>query len=346
MEMKLMSTKVIQIGNIKIGGENKIAIQSMTNKKNINDIIAQINSLESEGCEIIRCAVPNFEMAQAFKIIKSRIKIPLVADIHFDYRLAIEAIKNGADKIRINPGNIGSHEKIKAVLDYAKQYKIPVRIGVNSGSLEKSIIEKYNGVTAQGLAQSALNHVKLFNDYDFDDIVLSVKSSSVPLSIEAYKILSRQTNYPLHIGITEAGIDPIKSAVGIGAILAMGIGDTIRVSLTDEPVKEIECAKKILSALELRNFGIEFVSCPTCARTQIDLIKIANQVKDKCKNIDKKIKVAIMGCAVNGPGEAKDADIGIAGGIKTGLLFKKGVIIKKVREDELVDELVRQINLL
>lgn len=340
------NTKIVQIGNLKIGDDNPIAIQSMTNTKNINDIVNQINCLTDIGCEIIRCAVPDFEMASNLKVIKSKIKIPLVADIHFDYRLAIEAIKNGADKIRINPGNIGSSEKVKTVLDCAKQYKIPIRIGVNSGSLEKSIIEKYNGVTAEGLAQSALNYIDMFNTYDFDNIVLSVKSSSVPISINAYKILSQKTHYPLHIGITEAGIDPIKSSVGIGTILSTGIGDTIRVSLTDNPLKEIECAKEILSALELRHFGIEFISCPTCARTQINLIKIANEVKERCKNFDKKIKVAIMGCVVNGPGEAKDADIGIAGGINTGLLFKKGVIIKRVREENLVDELIKEINLL
>lgn len=340
------NTKIVQIGNLKIGDDNPIAIQSMTNTKNINDIVNQINCLADIGCEIIRCAVPDFEMASNLKVIKSKIKIPLVADIHFDYRLAIEAIKNGADKIRINPGNIGSSEKVKTVLDCAKQYKIPIRIGVNSGSLEKSIIEKYNGVTAEGLAQSALNYIDMFNTYDFDNIVLSVKSSSVPISINAYKILSQKTHYPLHIGITEAGIDPIKSSVGIGTILSTGIGDTIRVSLTDNPLKEIECAKGILSALELRHFGIEFISCPTCARTQINLIKIANEVKERCKNFDKKIKVAIMGCVVNGPGEAKDADIGIAGGINTGLLFKKGVIIKRVREENLVDELIKEINLL
>jgi 1-hydroxy-2-methyl-2-(E)-butenyl 4-diphosphate synthase len=339
-------TKVINIGNVKIGRGNPIAIQSMTNAKNIDDIINQINLLSDSGCEIIRCAVADFEMAQSLKIIKRNIKIPLVADIHFDYRLAIEAIKNGADKIRINPGNIGSNDRVKLILDTAKQYQIPIRIGVNAGSLEKSILKKYNGVTMQGLAQSALNFIDMFNAYDFDNIVVSVKSSSVPLSIGAYKILSENTDYPLHVGITEAGINTVKSSVGLGAILSIGIGDTIRVSLTDNPLNEVECAKEILSALELRKFGIEFISCPTCARTQIDLIKIASQVKERCKNIQKNIKVAVMGCAVNGPGEAKDAHIGIAGGKNAGFIFKDGVIIKKVREQDIVDELINQINLL
>lgn len=346
--LKIMrrDTKVISIGEKKIGGDFPIAIQSMTNVKNVDEIIKQINELTDVGCEIVRCAVPDFEMAQNLKIIKRNIRIPLVADIHFDYRLAIESIKNGADKIRINPGNIGDEQRVKEIIQTAKQYKIPIRIGVNSGSLEKNILQKYNGVTAQGLAESAINYVKLFNKYDFDDIVVSVKSSSVPLSIEANKILAQNIYYPLHIGITEAGIDTIKSSVGLGAILSMGIGNTIRVSLTDNPIKEIECAKEILKALELRKFGIEFVSCPTCARTKIDLIKIANEVKTRCKNIDKPIKVAIMGCAVNGPGEAKDADIGIAGGENTGLIFKNGVIMRKVRESDLVDELIKEIYLL
>jgi len=338
-------TKIINIKHIKIGGGNPVIIQSMTNQKKINNIIKQINQLADAGCEIIRCAVPDFEMADALKIIKSKTKIPIVADIHFDYKLAIESIKNGADKIRINPGNINSRENIKLILNYAKKYHVPIRIGVNSGSLDKT---KYKHANSNSLVQSALDYINLFNSYDFDNIILSVKSSCVTTCVKAYKLLSQKTNYPLHIGITESGISPVKSSVGLGIILHAGIGDTIRVSLADNPLKEIQCAQEILSALNLRRFGIEFIICPTCARTQINLIKIANQVKNLCiKNnfIHKKITVAIMGCAVNGPGEAQEADIGIAGGKNSALLFSKGKIIKQIPEADLVQELIKQIAL-
>lgn len=341
-------TREVKIGNVKIGGNNPIAIQSMCNTKtsDVASTVAQIKELENEGCEIIRVAVPDIAAAEAIYDIKNQIDIPLVADIHFDYRLALRAIEAGVDKLRINPGNIGSEDRVKAVVDAAKQKNIPIRIGVNSGSLEKSILEKYGTVTPEGLVESALGHVKILEKYDFNDIVISIKASSVPFSLEAYSFLSEAVDYPLHLGITESGTEwtgSIKSAVGIGSILSRGIGDTIRVSLTGNCTQEVITAKAILKSLELRKFGINFVSCPTCGRTQIDLIGLANKVEKLCKNIDKDIKVAVMGCAVNGPGEAREADIGIAGGSGYGLIFKKGEILRKLPEDQLLDALMEEI---
>ena len=342
-------TKEIAIGSVKIGGDNPVAIQSMTNTKteDAEATIEQILKLEAAGCEIIRCAVPTMEAAAALREIKKQIHIPLVADIHFDYRLAIAAIENGADKIRINPGNIGSEERVRAVVDKAKEYGVPIRVGVNSGSLEKHILEKYKGVAAEGIVESALDKVRMIEDMGYDNLVVSIKSSDVLMCVKAHKLIAKQCPYPLHVGITEAGtvyIGTIKSAVGIGAILAMGIGDTIRVSLTGDPVEEVRAAKEILKCLGLRKFGIELISCPTCGRTQIDLISIANEVEKRCASIKKDIKVAVMGCVVNGPGEAKEADIGIAGGNGVGILFKKGELIRKVDESQLVDALMEEID--
>lgn len=342
-------TREVHIGDVKIGGGNPVAIQSMcnTDTRNIEKTVEQIHQLEDAGCEIIRIAVPDMQAAEAVKDIKRQIHIPLVADIHFDYRLALKAMDGGIDKIRINPGNIGSEDRVKLVADMARKNKIPIRIGVNSGSLEKHLIEKYNGVTPEGLVESALAHVRLLEKYDFYDTVISIKASNVPFSLEVYELLSDTVNYPLHVGITEAGTvwgGTIKSAVGIGAILSRGIGDTIRVSLTGDPAEEINAAKQILKSLELRKFGVDFVSCPTCGRTCIDLIKIASEVESRVKTMDKNIKVAVMGCAVNGPGEAREADIGIAGGNGEGLIFKKGQILRKVPENMLVDELMKEIN--
>lgn len=342
-------TREINIGGVKIGGNNPIAIQSMcnTDTRDVKATVEQIKSLEKAGCEIIRVAVPDMRAAEAVKEIKRSIDIPLVADIHFDYRLALKCIDNGIDKIRINPGNIGNADRVRQVAKQAKKNHIPIRVGVNSGSLEKHLVEKYGGVTPKGLVESALGHVRLLEQNDFYDTAISIKASNVPFSIEVYDLLSRTVDYPLHVGITEAGTvwgGTIKSAVGIGAILSMGIGDTIRVSLTGDPVEEIYAAKEILKDLSLRKFGVEFISCPTCGRTSIDLIKIANEVENRIKNIDKNIKVAVMGCAVNGPGEAKEADIGIAGGHGEGLLFKRGEILRKVPEDRLVEELLAEID--
>ncbi len=342
-------TRVVRIGDVLIGGDNPIAIQSMCNTEtsDVEATVRQIKELEDEGCEIIRVAVPDMAAAEAIKDIKKQIRIPLVADIHFDYRLALKAIENGVDKLRINPGNIGSEDRVKAVADAAREKGIPIRIGVNSGSLEKNIIEKYGGVTPKGLVESALGHVRILEKYDFHDIVISIKASNVPFSLETYSLLSRTVDYPIHLGITEAGTKwsgTIKSSVGIGAILAMGIGDTIRVSLTGEPVDEVRVAKEILKSLGLRKFGIEFVSCPTCGRTSIDLIGLANKVEERCRNINKDIKVAVMGCAVNGPGEAREADIGIAGGKGYGLIFRKGEILKKLPENELLNALMEEID--
>lgn len=342
-------TNEIKIGNTKIGGDNPILIQSMNNTDTIDvdATVKQILELEEAGCEITRVAVKNSKAAAAIYEIKKHIHIPIVADIHFDYNLALLSMDYGADKIRINPGNIGDTEKIKKVVDKAKQKNIPIRVGVNSGSLEKELVNKYKGVTPDGMVESALKNVALLERFDFDQIVISIKSSSVPFTIECYEKISEKTNYPLHLGITESGTlynGSIKSAVGIGAILSKGISDTIRVSLTSNPVDEITCAKEILKALGLRRFGIEFVSCPTCGRTEIDLIKLANEVEQKCKHIKKNIKVAVMGCAVNGPGESKEADIGVAGGKGSGLIFKQGEIYKKVPEHFLVDTLIDEIN--
>lgn len=337
-------TKVVQIGNVKIGGGNPIAIQSMTNTKteDVDATVAQIHALEKAGCEIIRCAVPTIEAAEALGKIKKQIHIPLVADIHFDYRLAIAAIENGADKIRINPGNIGDASRVQAVVDKAKEHGIPIRVGVNSGSLEKNLVEKYGGVTAEGLVESAMDKVHMIDEMGYDNLVVSIKSSDVLMCVKAHELIADQCKYPLHVGITESGTllaGNIKSSIGLGLILHQGIGDTIRVSLTGDPTEEIKSAKLILKTLGLRKGGIEVVSCPTCGRTKIDLIGLANQVEQMVADIPLDIKVAVMGCVVNGPGEAKEADIGIAGGIGEGLLIKKGEIVKKVKEDELLETL-------
>ena len=331
-------TKEIQIGNRVIGGGNPILIQSMTNTKteDVAATVAQILALEEAGCEIIRCAVPTMQAAAAIKEIKKQIHIPLVADIHFDYRLAIAAMENGADKIRINPGNIGSEERVRAVIEKAKQYQVPIRVGVNSGSLEKELVEKYNGVTAEGLVESALDKVRMIEQMGYDNLVISIKSSDVMMCVKAHELLAPRTSYPLHVGITEAGTvtaGNIKSSIGLALILNQGIGDTIRVSLTGDPVEEVKSAKLILRTLGLRKGGIEVVSCPTCGRTQIDLIGLANQVETMVSGFDHlNLKVAVMGCVVNGPGEAKEADIGIAGGVGVGVLIKHGEVIKKHSE--------------
>lgn len=342
-------TKVIRIGDRVIGGGNPILIQSMTNTRteDVKATVEQIHRLEKAGCDIIRCTVPTMEAAQAIKEIKKQITIPLVADIHFDYKMAIAAMENGADKIRINPGNIGGEDKVIAVVKTAKERAIPIRIGVNSGSLEKELVEKYAGVTAEGLVESALAKVKQIEDIGYDNLVISIKSSDVLMCVKAHEILAEKTDYPLHVGITESGTltsGNIKSGVGLGIILYQGIGDTIRVSLTGDPVEEIKSAKLILRTLGLRKGGIEVVSCPTCGRTKIDLIGLANQVEKMVEDFDLDIKVAVMGCAVNGPGEAKEADIGIAGGIGEGLLIKKGEIIKKVPEKELLTVLKEELS--
>ena len=341
-------TKVITIGNKKIGGGNPVLIQSMTNTKteDVEATVAQILELEAAGCDIIRCAVPTMEAAKALSEIKKQIHIPLVADIHFDYRLAIAAMENGADKIRINPGNIGDRDRVEKVIAVAKERNIPIRVGVNSGSLEKHLIEKYGSVTAEGLVESALDKVKLIEDMGYDNLVISIKSSNVLMCIKAHELIAKQTKYPLHVGITESGTvysGNIKSSVGLGAILSQGIGDTIRVSLTGAALEEIKTAKMVLKTLGLRKGGIEVVSCPTCGRTQIDLISLANKVEDMVQDINLDIKVAVMGCVVNGPGEAREADIGIAGGIGEGLLIKKGEVIKKVPEDALLDTLREEL---
>ena len=346
--MTRKETKVVQIGNVKIGGGNPIAIQSMTNTKteDVKATVAQILALEAVGCQIIRCAVPTMEAVTALGEIKKQIHIPLVADIHFDYKLAIAAIENGADKIRINPGNIGDKERVRQVVEKAKEYNVPIRIGVNSGSLEKELVEKYGGVTAQGIVESALDKMSLIESMGYDNLVISIKSSDVMMCVEAHKILAETCKYPLHIGITESGTvtsGNIKSSVGLGIMLYQGLGDTIRVSLTGDPLEEIKSAKLILKTLGLRQGGIEVVSCPTCGRTQIDLIGLANQVENMVADIPLDIKVAVMGCVVNGPGEAKEADIGIAGGVGEGLLIKKGQIIKKVKEEELLETLRQEL---
>ncbi len=342
-------TRVIQIGDRKIGGGNPILIQSMTNTKteDVQATVAQILELERAGCEIIRCTVPTLEAARAISEIKKQIHIPLVADIHFDYKMAIAAMENGADKIRINPGNIGSAERVKAVVDVAKERNIPIRVGVNSGSLEKSLIEKYGGVTAEGIVESALDKVHMIEELGYDQMVISIKSSDVLMCVKAHELLAGKTDYPLHVGITEAGTvqsGNIKSAIGLGLILHQGIGDTIRVSLTGNPVEEIKSAKLILRTLGLRRGGITVVSCPTCGRTQINLIELASKVEKLVEDYPLDIKVAVMGCAVNGPGEAREADLGIAGGIGEGLLIKKGEIIRKVPEEELLSALQEELD--
>ncbi len=349
MNIKRSKTRTVSIGNIHIGSDHPISIQSMcnTDTRNITETVKQILRLEDAGCEIIRVAVPDMEAANAITEIKKQIHIPLVADIHFDYRLALTSIENGVDKLRINPGNIGGKERVREVVKAAKERKIPIRIGVNAGSLEKELLNKYGGINHKALVESALKHVQILEELDFHDIVISIKASNILLSLNAYEELSNKVEYPLHVGITEAGTlrgGTIKSAVGIGAILSRGIGDTIRVSLTGDPVEEVICAKEILKTLELRKFGVEFISCPTCGRTQIDLISLANEVEKKCANLNKNIKIAVMGCAVNGPGEAREADIGIAGGKGIGLIFKKGEIIKTVPEDKLLEALLEEID--
>ena len=335
-------TKKVWIGDVCIGGGSPVTIQSMTNTRteDVEATVAQILELERAGCQIIRCAVPTMEAAQALAKIKEKIHIPLVADIHFDYRLAIAAIENGADKIRINPGNIGARERVQAVVDKAKEYQVPIRVGVNSGSLEKHLVEKYKGVTAEGLVESAMDKVHMIEEMGYDNLVVSIKSSDVMMCVKAHELIADRCQYPLHVGITESGTllaGNIKSSIGLGLILNQGIGDTIRVSLTGAPVEEIKSAKLILKTLGLRKGGIEVVSCPTCGRTKIDLIGLAYQVEQLVADIPLDIKVAVMGCVVNGPGEAKEADIGIAGGIGEGLLIKKGQVVKKVKEDQLLE---------
>ncbi|WP_102400672.1 flavodoxin-dependent (E)-4-hydroxy-3-methylbut-2-enyl-diphosphate synthase [Haloimpatiens massiliensis] len=342
------NTKKIKLGDIYVGGDSKITVQSMTNTdtRDAKKTVKQIIALEDVGCDIIRCAVPDEEASEAIKHIVSEIKIPLVADIHFDYRLALKSIENGVQGLRINPGNIGSIDRVKLVAKAANEKGIPIRIGVNSGSLDKKLLDKYKKVCPEALVESALEHVNILEGVGFDNIAISIKSSDVMQMIESYKLVSKAVDYPLHLGVTEAGTSwrgTIKSSVGIGALLSQGIGDTIRVSLTGEPVEEVKVGREILKSLGYLKSGIEFVSCPTCGRTQINLINIAKEIEDKLATCQKDIKVAIMGCVVNGPGEAREADIGIAGGKGEGLIFKKGEIIKKVKEKDLVEELIKEI---
>ena len=344
-------TKQIKVGNVLVGGGAPVSIQSMTNTRtdDVEATLRQIRELAAAGCEIIRVAVPDMAAAKAVGKIKEQCPLPLVVDIHFDYKLALEAIAAGADKVRINPGNIGSEDRVKAVADACRQKNIPIRIGVNGGSLEKPLLAKYGGVCPEAMVESAFGHIRLLNKFDFDDICVSLKSSSVPMTMKAYQIMSRESNYPLHIGVTEAGtvrMGTLKSAVGIGGLLALGIGDTMRVSLSADPVEEVYAARDILKAAGIRKEGAELVSCPTCGRTRIDLISLAREVEERLKAVDKPITVAVMGCVVNGPGEASAADCGIAGGVGEGLLFKKGQIIKKVPQDQLVDELFALIDTL
>ena len=344
-------TKQIKVGNVLVGGGAPVSIQSMCNTRtdNVDATVEQIRRLAAAGCEIIRVAVPDMDAARAVGAIKERIEIPLVVDIHFDYKLALEAIAAGADKVRINPGNIGGEDRVKAVADACRLRNIPIRIGVNGGSLEKGLLAKYGGVCPEAMVESAFGHIRLLNKFDFDDICVSLKSSSVPMTMKAYQLMRKESDYPLHIGVTEAGtvrMGTLKSAVGIGGLLAMGIGDTMRVSLSADPIEEVYAARDILKAAGIRKDGPELVSCPTCGRTRIDLIGLAGQVEERLKSVDKPITVAVMGCVVNGPGEASAADCGIAGGIGEGLLFKKGQIIKKVPQDQLVDELFALIETL
>lgn len=338
----------VTVGGVKIGGNAPVSIQSMTNTdtRNVAETVNQIRRLETAGCQIIRVAVPDMEAARAVGEIKKQITIPLVSDIHFDYRLALECIKNGVDKVRINPGNIGDREKVKAVADACRERNIPIRIGVNGGSLEKELLKKYGKPTSDALVESALSHVKILEDLDFSDIIVSIKVSDVPTMLEAYRKFDKLKDIPLHVGVTEAGTKQagmVKSAVGIGALLSQGIGNTMRVSLTADPVEEIYAAKEILKVLGLRKQGAELISCPTCGRTRIDMIPIAEEMEKRLRDIDKDIKVAVMGCAVNGPGEAREADIGVAGGVGEGLIFKKGEILRKVKEDEIIPALMEEI---
>jgi (E)-4-hydroxy-3-methylbut-2-enyl-diphosphate synthase len=341
-------TRKVKVGSLFIGGDAPITIQSMTNTKtsDAGATIAQILKLQEAGCDIIRVAVPDMAAAQAIAEIKKAIAIPLVADIHFDYRLAITAMENGADKVRINPGNIGDRERVKSVVSCASERNIPIRIGVNAGSLEKQLLEKYGGITAEALVESAQKHIHILEDLNFNNIVISLKASNVPLTIATYQLMSQKVPYPLHIGVTEAGTvyqGTVKSAVGIGALLAQGIGDTIRVSLTGDPVEEVKAGKAILKSLGLYPKGADLISCPTCGRTKIDLLSIAEKVEKALEGVEKPIKVAVMGCAVNGPGEARDADIGIAAGDGCALLFKKGEILRKIPEDRIAEELLKEI---
>ena len=343
--------RIVNIGGVKIGGDNPVAIQSMCNidTRDVKATVNQIHELENADCEIIRVAVPDMVAAKAVADIKKQIHIPLVVDIHFDYRLALECMKNGADKVRINPGNIGDRDRVKQVVEMAKEREIPIRIGVNGGSLERELLQKYGGVTADALVESAMGHVAILDELNFNNVVVSIKISDVPKMLCAYRKFNEISDIPLHIGVTESGTlkgGTVKSAVGIGALLAEGIGDTMRVSLTANPVEEIYAAYDIQKVLGMRKTGAEIVSCPTCGRTQLDLISIANEVEKRAANIDKPIKIAVMGCAVNGPGEAREADIGIAGGKGEGLIFKKGEIIKKVPQYSLVDELMKEIETL
>lgn len=342
------NTRPLTVGGVRVGGGAPVSVQSMTNTdtRNVDATVAQINELAAAGCEIVRLAVPDQDAAAALKSIKRQVAVPLVADIHFDYRLALSAVKSGVDGLRINPGNIGGREKVRAVVEACRDKKLPIRIGVNAGSLEKDLLEKYGGPSAGAMVESALRHIRILEELNYNEIKVSLKASDVPLTIEAYRLMAQKVNYPLHVGITEAGTlrsGTVKSAVGIGALLAMGIGDTIRVSLTGPPVHEVRLGYEILKALGLRHRGVQFISCPTCGRTQIDIISIANQVEDRLADLDRPIKVAVMGCAVNGPGEARHADVGIAGGRGEGLLFRKGKVLRKVPEDRLVDELVHEV---
>lgn len=349
MDRKL--TRKVKVGKVYVGGDAPVTIQSMTNTdtRDVEATLKQIRELYNAGCEIIRCTVPDLEAAEAIKEIVKQSPIPVVADIHFDYRLALKVVENGISAVRINPGNIGSIERVRMVAEACKAKNIPIRIGVNSGSLEKEILERDGKPTAKGLVESALAHVKILEAVDFHDIVISIKSSDVKMMIDAYRLMSEKVDYPLHLGVTESGTPfrgTIKSSIGIGTLLAEGIGDTIRVSLTSDPIEEIKVAKEMLKALGLREGGLEFVSCPTCGRTQIKLIEIANEVERRLEGINKDIKVAVMGCIVNGPGEAREADIGIAGGKGEGIIFKKGEIIKKCKEEDLIEELMKEIELL
>ena len=344
-------TKQIKVGNVLVGGGAPVSIQSMTNTRtdDVEATLRQIRELAAAGCQIVRVAVPDMAAAKAVGKIKEQCPLPLVVDIHFDYKLALEAIAAGADKVRINPGNIGGEDRVKAVADACRQKNIPIRIGVNGGSLEKPLLAKYGGVCPEAMVESAFGHIRLLNKFDFDDICVSLKSSSVPMTMKAYQIMAQESNYPLHIGVTEAGtvrMGTLKSAVGIGGLLALGIGDTMRVSLSADPVEEVYAARDILKAAGVRKEGAELVSCPTCGRTRIDLISLAGEVEERLKTVDKPITVAVMGCVVNGPGEASAADCGIAGGVGEGLLFKKGQIVKKVPQDQLVDELFALIDTL
>lgn len=346
--MERKKTKKIRLGDTFIGGDSKITVQSMTNTdtRDIDKTVSQILELTHMGCDIIRCAVVDAEAARAIGEIKKRISIPLVADIHFDYRLALLSIENGVDGLRINPGNIGSIDRVKMVAEAARERNVPIRIGVNSGSLDKSLLEKYGRVCPEALVESAVSHINILEDVNFDDIVISIKSSNVIQTVESYRLISEKTNYPLHLGVTEAGTlinSSVKSSIGIGSLLLCGIGDTIRVSITGNPADEIKIGREILKNTGNLKSGIEFISCPTCGRTEIDLIKIAEEVEERLKDYPNNIKVAVMGCIVNGPGEAREADIGIAGGCGEGLIFKKGNIVKKVKEEDLVEELIKEI---